>query len=71
MLKQVISLSCPLSDRFYTKSVEYRLTYQDRYSCKRQEAKGRINNQFLITWFSITHRIYPLLSVVRVSMVDP
>ena len=55
MLKQVISLSCPLSDRFYTKSVEYRLTYQDRHSCKRQEAKGRINNQFLITGFRIIH----------------
>jgi hypothetical protein len=29
------------------------VTYQDRHSCKRQEAKGGIDNQFLITGFSI------------------
>jgi hypothetical protein len=38
---------------YHTKSVEYRLLIEERHSCNRQEAKGDINTQFLITRFSI------------------
>jgi hypothetical protein len=41
----------PVNQNSYTKSVEYRLLIRIG---KRQEAKGGINNQFLITRFSMT-----------------
>ncbi|MDB9414433.1 hypothetical protein [Microcystis aeruginosa] len=46
-----------------TKSVKYRLHIRQAKG-KRQEAKGRINNQFLITGFSITTEIKGLTTGV-------
>ena len=49
-VQSIISLTGVADLRYDTKSVEYRLHIRKG---KRQEAKGRINNQFLITRFSI------------------